>query len=479
MLKYLPIFNEFIKYMNKTYSFKITREEAHKRKLKDEKIFTNKEFVDKFNKFIEIWDIIKPYSIKYKCNLEMPIKELNSDDYLAYYLNNISEFGFGMYLSAASQSFIEWQNSFLNNIIENNSSEEKILYKHINNLKAKIGINEANEKQILLIEERFKNSNYRDIDELIYNYSERNIFKNGKINYNEYNNFKFDYDKIEEELGNIILPGLQLFKGEDELNLIIYWGEGFKGKRSQILIEFYSKYPQIELDLNEKNVIANYLKEKLDIESSNFNIISTNSDILKSFFSCFQMLIIDLSTKIVAKIDTPILSILNLLSSEYAFPPNFIDFFKSKADKITINKIIDIYLIFEHLCFGDLISLLKDEYKKEIDEKIKNDLIKRIETYETNSNKFYSKNDLAKAIRRLISRYLVGKGDINDIKPERDLCFELSREDLWNEQIKKIDDLDEKIKEHFGDFKLKVDQALSLYELIGNEDKKEIINLFK
>ena len=73
--------------MNKTYSFKITREEAHKRKLNDEKIFTNNEFLDKFNKFIEIWDKIKPYSIKYKCNSEMPIKELNSEDYLAYYLN--------------------------------------------------------------------------------------------------------------------------------------------------------------------------------------------------------------------------------------------------------------------------------------------------------------------------------------------------------------------------------------------------------
>ena len=189
------------------------------------------------------------------------------------------------------------------------------------------------------------------------------------------------------------------------------------------------------------------------------------------------MLIISLSTKMVVKIDTPILSILKLLSSEYDFPQNFIDFFNSKAERITINKLIDIYLIFEHLCFNDLILLLKDEYKNEIDAKIKKELIKKFDSYETKSNKFYSINDLAKALRRLISRYLVGNGDINDIKPERDLCFELSREDLWSEQIKKIDDLDEKIKEHFGEFKLKVDQALNLYELIGNEDKKEIENL--
>ena len=226
LLQYLPSFNDFINYMNKKYSFKITREEAHKRKIKDENIFTNNEFVEKFNNFINVWNIIKFYALKFKCNTELPIKELNSEDNLSYFLNDISEYGHGMYLAAASQSFIELQNSFLQNILDNNSNENDILYKYINHIKNKVGINEANSNQILLIEERIKKSEYRDIDDIIYQNSERNIYKNDKINYFEYNNIKYNYDKIEEELGKIILPELQLFKSEDYLNLVIYWGEG-------------------------------------------------------------------------------------------------------------------------------------------------------------------------------------------------------------------------------------------------------------
>ena len=136
---------------------------------------------------------------------------------------------------------------------------------------------------------------------------------------------------------------------------------------------------------------------------------------------------------------------------------------------------MNIYIILEHLCFNDLLSLLKNEFKKEIDEYKKNNIIKRFDC----KNNFYSKKDFAVALRRLISRYLIGTGDINDIKPENDLCSELSREDLWDDKIKKIDDFDLKIKDHFGDFKLKVNQAYNLYELFGKEDKKEIENFFE
>ena len=135
---------------------------------------------------------------------------------------------------------------------------------------------------------------------------------------------------------------------------------------------------------------------------------------------------------------------------------------------------MDIYLIFEHLCFNELLLLLKDEYKKEINENKKVEIIEKVNKY-----KYYSKKDLSCALRKLISRYLVGKGELNDIKPENDLCFELSREDLWNEKIRNIEDLENKIKEHIGKFELKVEEAFSLYELIGNEDKQDIENIFK
>lgn len=465
ILKYLPIFNDFINYMNKKYSFKITREEAHKRKLKEEIIFKNPEFNSKFNNFIQIWKEIKYYAIKYKCTNELPIKDLSAEDYLSYFLNDVSEYGYGMYLASICQSFIELQNSFLKNIIENNTSQENILYKYINDLKNKIGVNEANNNQILLIKERFKKSGYKNIDEIIYKYSERNIdIKNNKINYNEYNNFIYNYDKIENELGKIILPGIQMFKNEDDLELIIFWGEGFKGKRSQILIEFNMKYSQNEINSDEKNIIMKYIKEKLN----------ANKNIIKEYFALFQMLIIDLTTKKIININTPLIPIIKTLSLKYEFNPNLIEFITNNEKIFTIDKIMNIYTIFEHLCFNDLLLLLKDEYKKEIDENKKDDIIKKF-----NSNNIYSKKDLASAVRRLISRYLVGTGDLNDIRKENDLCFELSRADLWNKNIRIIDDLDIKIKEHIGNFELKVEEALSFYELIGNEDKEEIEKFFK
>ena len=186
---------------------------------------------------------------------------------------------------------------------------------------------------------------------------------------------------------------------------------------------------------------------------------------------------IDLATKINVNIDTSISSLIKLFYSDYVFPSNLIDFYTSIGETLKIDKLIDIFAIFEHLCFNDLLSLLKDEYKKEINEIIKKDIIKTFDE-ELNHNNIISKKDLSKALRRLISRYLVGTGDINDIKPENELSLELCREDLWDGNLKKFNDLDEKIKEFIGDLKLQVNQSFYFYELIGFEDKKEFENYF-
>ena len=190
------------------------------------------------------------------------------------------------------------------------------------------------------------------------------------------------------------------------------------------------------------------------------------------------MLIIYLTTKKFIKENVTISSLLELLSKEYTFPFIFLDFFDSKGNKLTIDKLLNIYSILEHLCFNDLLILLNNEYKKEIEEKNKDDIMKKFKNNQMNLNKIYSKKDLARALRRLISRYLIGSGDINDIKTESDLFFELNREDLWDEKIKKIEDFVIIIKEDFEEFNLKVDEAYSLYNIIGKEDKKEIEDFF-
>jgi len=121
-------------------------------------------------------------------------------------LNDCSELRGGTYLASACQNFIEWQNSFLNPVIEKNKNGG-ILYNYVNKIK-RIPLQKAKPEQIVLIEERFKkNKNYIDFNDIIYTFSQRNIFDdNGNINYSNYNSFIYDYDKIEEELGKILLP---------------------------------------------------------------------------------------------------------------------------------------------------------------------------------------------------------------------------------------------------------------------------------
>jgi len=76
-MKYLPDFNEFTNLMVDIYSFKISRDDAKKRILENEEIFSDNNFKNKYNKFIKSWEGIKEDAIKYKCRDEMPVKTIS------------------------------------------------------------------------------------------------------------------------------------------------------------------------------------------------------------------------------------------------------------------------------------------------------------------------------------------------------------------------------------------------------------------
>jgi hypothetical protein len=65
----------------------------------------------------------------------MPEKQLKSDDPLIYFLNDDNELGYGMYIAAACQNFINWQNGFLQPIIENEKFNGNLRY-YIENMTA-------------------------------------------------------------------------------------------------------------------------------------------------------------------------------------------------------------------------------------------------------------------------------------------------------------------------------------------------------
>ena len=458
-LKYLPNFNEFSNYMIKNYSFKISRDEAKNIKLKNEDIFNNNKFNEKYKNFLEIWKFIKNDTIKYKCYEKMPIKAFNSEDNLAYYLNDDKEIGYGMYFSAAFENFINWQNTFLNHIINSNKSEG-ILNHYINNINKAIKIQEAKNNQILLIEDSFSNSKYINLKDIIYSFSQRNIFDDkGKINYLNYNSYTYDFDAIEEELGKIILPGLRLFK--NDLNFVTYSGEEFKGKRSPLLLNFDLKYTQKDLTDSERELIINYIKR-----------INKNKYNFQPFYEMIKMIIIYLTEIEIMNENEIIFNLFEKSLLYFKFSDDCKDFLLELGN-LKISKIIDILLIFEHLSFENLIENLCNEYKKEISEEIVSKLKYKIDEKEFNNNLFNIK-DLSSAVRRYISRYLIGNIQEIDINEKRNLIFELTRKDLWKENIFNLENFEKNLSSQFSGYELKVEQAYSFYKLIGKEDEEEL-----
>jgi hypothetical protein len=454
------------------YSFKISRDDAKKRELSKEEIYQNDAYKKKFNNFIKSWNEIKSEAIKYQCRPEMPVKSLNANDKLIYFLNDNGELLFGMYLAAACQNFIEWQNTFLLPIVEINAFNG-ILHHYVDNIKKKIPVQDAKFDQILLINDRFQRTNtYTNLKDIIYSFSYRKIFgEDGKINYSDYNSFVYDYDSIEEELGKIILPGVCLFEGESELNFITFWSEGFRGGRSEILSKFYLKYPQKDLNDKEKENVIDYIN-KMNTEKMERNNIKYD---FKEFFGSMQMIIFYLTEKVFTKENDKISLILKNAPPYLKLSDDCRNFFLNEGNQLTSDKLMNLFFFFEHLCFEDLAETVQLEYKKpisnDIKEKIREKLIKNYK------NDTYSLKDLGAAVRRFISRYLAGKLQTTEIDEKLELPFQLSRMELWEEKIGSNEDLVIIIGVQLNEFKLTIANTYDFYELIGDEDKKSISSL--
>ena len=137
LLKNLPEFNEFVNFMIDNYSYKLSREEASKKLLKEEEIYkkNQQDFQNKFEKFKNIWKSLKPFALKYDSSDEMPPIDLDENKNLAYFLND--EIGKGMYIAAAYQNFIDWQNQFLDGLI-GPLKQNGILHNYVRNLEKKL-----------------------------------------------------------------------------------------------------------------------------------------------------------------------------------------------------------------------------------------------------------------------------------------------------------------------------------------------------
>ena len=460
LLKYLPKVNKKLNYLIQNYSYKISREDALKRTIKDEYnknennlfvINTNKKIknVEEYiNDIKNLFDNFKNTELQWGCHKLQNIN-LKSNSSLGTILLDDSEPGY--YLSSIFKKLIEYQNLFLDNII-NSNSQNGLLYCFVKQLNNEIMVQDANFNEIVRLD--FKENNQNNIK--LYSSLDELIFLN-TINDTTINQFNYELDQIEIELGNIILPGLRKFKSSnDELRFITYMYEGYRGKNSNILTNFNEKYPPQELNHEEKEILNRFIQN------------NENED-YKTFLFSIQLLI-DYIQKF-SKKEKMISEIIKEMPEYININENVKYFFRNN-NKFIVNKLVRIYELFEYLCWDQIKDNLLDEFMN----KIKEDKLKVIDEYfknNNNKNNFIKKNELAGAVRKFISRYLAGKRSQSDINEDKMLFDYLYRVDLWTKDIE--NDIFIKELSELSKLKINVGEGLDFYDYLGGDS--QLINL--
>jgi hypothetical protein len=428
--------------------------------LKEQEIYKNNEgrFKNMYEKFIQIWGEIKDYATKYKCNPDMEPIVLDEDKTLDYFLNDNAVVGKGMYIAAALQNFISWQNNFLEKLIDN-LKNGGILHHFVDNMKKTIDVQNATKKDVLNFDEM-----NNDLSQIIFENSQRNIFKmENKVSYQNYRQFIYDFDSIEKTLGKILLTGKVKFNGENNLKFVTYCLEGFRGNKSSVFIDFINQYKIMDLNKETKQKIYNKEKQKIKNKSN---------DLQKILFS-IQLLIYYL-TQDVKSGKEEINSIIKDLPKYVTLTKECISFFEDQDFKVC--ELTAIYSYFELLCFKTIEENLNEYYKTQINEKIKENILKE---FENGNKKIVNKINLSTACRKLISRYLVSARNDTDLSEKNKLFDYLLREELWSKEDWKNNDLIQNELEFLNYNDIIVGQCYELYNLLGGDENEALkgINL--
>ena len=468
LMKNLPKINELCNYMINYVSFKYSREEARNIKVREE--INNEEINNLVNNFITIYGEIRPYIKQEGCH---EFGELYLDLENNLYLSNLcvdsGEMGFGLVLFAMYKEMINWQNSFIN-IVINSPNENLKNYRDL--FDSKIMIQDCTEDQILYL------PNFEDENIIIFN--NKNLWENISDNSHRKNNkVIYNYDEIEGILASFILPKIKFFK--EDVRKVIYQYECFVGDRSSIIVNFTEKYKQRELTEEELKGIINYIMGNQ--ENKIFNI--------KNFLFSLQVLI-DVILDQSPPINDTLLSVVqnNINLPNFEIIRNFFATINEKEKKnnnLTINTLIHLFDIVELFCWDIIRENLDKKYLQDINENIK----MQIDTFfdensleqKNNNNMIISKINLCSAIRKFISRYLSGKSDEN-INPKNNLKNYLINSELWPINFAENDVIDEEINQRMKDYNKYLDLIIERSEKNKHnynnsaDDIKEIFDKF-
>ena len=421
-----------------------------------------------FDDYLNVFNKNKLYLIgdRFGCKeLKFEKRELNENDCLAFFLIDKGVQSYGMQIASIFQKFINNQNTFLRNIFDNILPENHKLNLLKNKIiKNPIDIQKANKCNLISL--NIKTENYQSFNELLLLYSYKESFdKDNHLTFEKSNKIYYNFEQIEEELENLLLPEKKLFT--DKIYPVIYQYEGFRGEEnSSILPSFIASNPQKDLNDTQKKILYKFKLEQYSRE------------IRKKILFSIQLIITFYLDKPYG--ETLIKDTLNDLPNYFVIPTITKDLLINNDFKV--NEILSIFEYFELLCFEEFKNNLDLAYKKELTK----EQIENINLYYIYENQNKSKNEinenhkqikfkipkkeLCSTLRKVMSRSLTGLREDYEIQPEANLFEFLEyKEDIWSPKIFKNVSFSEEI-EQIKKFNILASQILNLYEILGGDE---------
>ena len=448
-LEKLGDINPFANYMLERKSYSISREKAKTIKFKDELNEINDEKVQKmFNVYRESWNKVSKKARKYGCRNEMEEKTITENDCIAYCLNDDGELYYGMRLASYYSNCIVWQNAFLQSAVVN-ISQDSSLYYFKEEINKKIGVQQATKLETVSFEINNDNSPYSNIQDIITIFTKRNCFNSDySINYQNYKTFVTDFKQMDEEMGNIFLPGKRIFK--EELEFVVYDFEAYSGSKSNVIQNFEEKYPQRPLTDNEKEILYDF-KERND----RYSLI---------MFS-LQLLIFHLHKQNENKL-AKLKDIIPQLPNKFPMNPELSEFFL--RNDFTLETLIEVFEFLEYLSKDEVLLNVNPDYQKKIDDDV---IIQINRHFDKDKELFVKRIHFASAVRKFISRFLSGTRAVVEFSGEKELIIYLqNKPDLWCKSIRedKENKFDEEM-EMLQNIGLKVEHSVHLYNVLGSD----------
>ena len=450
-LEDLPTINKLCNQVINFCSYRFSREEAKEKFIKNE-IKNQDKLIDDF---IEIYKKLRPIIKKYEYHDfkdkqgNLYFNDLGNEQKISNFCVDIGEFNYGMVLAAIYKQMINWQNQFINVVLNSKNRYHKN-YSEL--FKQEIMIQDCNENDLIKFPLK-----QEVMDDIIIKNSYQKDF--GLIYYN--------FNLIEEELASNILPSIKRFYSNNDnncLRYVIYQYEGFRGNKSNIISKFIEKYKARELNNDELKIILDY-KE---------NYEKNEDKKITNFLFSLQILIDIILEKNYDK---------NHLISDiidYNNSDGNLDILKSLFNKnrelFKVDSLIGVFNLFEIICWVKIKRYLINNYLMDLNETI----TKKFDTsYKNEKIEILNKKNLSIAIRRYVSRFLSGKRGENEINEKNNLKYYLSNQQLWDEigiinNGKFSAELNILFDEDGSPAKVCVGQATKLYEFLAGD--KNLIN---